>query len=259
MFPKLVQWGDFFIPTYGVLLAIAFLTALWLASHLGRRVGLNSERIMDIGLIAALSGIVGAKLAMFLFDWDYYTVHPGQIFSLGTLQAAGVFQGGLILALLVSIWYMRRKRMPVLTTMDVFAPSIALGHAIGRVGCFVAGCCWGAPTHLPWAVTFTNQESHDRFGTPINVPLHPSQLYESGAELIIMAILLWMFRRPHREGAIVAWYLVLYSIVRFFVEFVRNHEQALVWGLSLTQWISLATLAAGAVMLIRARRRVLVP
>ena len=122
MFPKLFQWGDFFIPTYGVLLAIAFLTALWLAGRLGRSVGLNTERIMDIGLIAALSGIAGAKLAMFLFDWDYYSAHPGQIFSLGTLQAAGVFQGGLILALFVSIWYMRRKHMPVLRTMDVFAP-----------------------------------------------------------------------------------------------------------------------------------------
>ncbi len=259
MFPKLFQWGDFFIPTYGVLLAIAFLTALWLAGRLGRSVGLSADRVMDIGLIAALSGIAGAKLAMFLFDWDYYSAHPSQIFSLGTLQAAGVFQGGLILALIVTIWYMRRKRMPVLQTMDVFAPSIALGHAIGRVGCFVAGCCWGAPTHLPWAVTFTNPESHERFGTPINIPLHPSQLYESGAELIIMAILLWLFKRPHRDGSIVAWYLVLYSVVRFLVEFVRNHEQALVWGLSLTQWISLATLAAGAMMLARARQRVLVP
>lgn len=259
MFPKLFQWGDLFIPTYGVLLAIAFLTALWLAGRLGRSVGLSTERIMDIGLIAALSGIAGAKLAMFLFDWDYYSAHPSQIFSLGTLQAAGVFQGGLILALIVSIWYMGRKRMPVLRTMDVFAPSIALGHAIGRVGCFVAGCCWGAPTHLPWAVTFTSQESHDRFGTPINIPLHPSQLYESGAELVIMAALIWMFRRPHRDGSIVAWYLVLYSVVRFLVEFVRNHEQSLVWGLSLTQWISLATLAAGAAMLLRARQRVLVP
>jgi phosphatidylglycerol---prolipoprotein diacylglyceryl transferase len=259
MFPKLFQWGDFFIPTYGVLLAIAFLAALWLAGRLGRSVGLNTERIMDIGLIAALAGIVGAKLAMFLFDWDYYSAHPSQIFSLGTLQAAGVFQGGLILALIVSIWYMGWKRMPVLRTMDVFAPSIALGHAIGRVGCFVAGCCWGAPTHLPWAVTFTSQESHDRFGTPINIPLHPSQLYESGAELVIMAGLIWMFRRPHRDGSIVAWYLVLYSVVRFLVEFVRNHEQSLVWGLSLTQWISLATLAAGAAMLVRTRRRVLVP
>lgn len=249
MFPKLFQWGDFFIPTYGVLLAIAFLTALWLSSRLGRRVGLNTERIMDIGLIAALSGIAGAKLTMFLFDWDYYSTHPGQIFSLGTLQAAGVFQGGLILAIVVSIWYMRRKHMPVLRTMDVFAPGIAIGHAIGRIGCFVAGCCWGAPTHLPWAVTFTSPESHDRFGTPIDIPLHPSQLYESGAELIILAVLLWMLRRPHRDGAIVAWYLILYSIVRFLVEFVRNHEQALVWGLSLTQWISLATAVAAAALL----------
>ena len=254
MYPKLVQWGDFFIPTYGVLLAIAFLTALWLAGKLGSRVGLHADRIVDIGLIAALSGIAGAKLGMFLFDWDYFSQHPAQIFSLSTLQAAGVFQTGLLLSIAVSIWYMRRKQMPVLRTMDVFAPGIAIGHAIGRLGCFVAGCCWGTPTHLPWAVTFTSQDSHERFGTPINIPLHPSQLYESGAELIILGVLLAMFRRPHRDGYIVAWYLVLYSLVRFLIEFVRNHEQSLVWGLSLTQWISLATLLAGIYMLARLRR-----
>ena len=186
---------------------------------------------------------------MFLFDWSYYSTHPRDILVLSTLQAAGVFQGGLILALIVSVWYMRRKRLPVLRTMDVFAPGVALGHAIGRVGCFAAGCCWGAPTSLPWAVTFTNEESHRRFGTPLNQPLHPSQIYESAAELVILAILLRLFARPHRDGSILAWYLILYSLVRFAIEFVRNHEQAPVWGLSLTQWISLATLLAGALLL----------
>jgi phosphatidylglycerol:prolipoprotein diacylglycerol transferase len=249
MLPKIVEWGDFFLPTYGVLLAIAFLTAIWLAGRLGAKVGIQGDRIMDIGLVAALAGIAGAKLAMFLFDWNYYSAHPGDIFALSTLQAAGVFQGGLILALIVSIWYMRRKRLPVLRTMDVFAPGLALGHAIGRLGCFAAGCCWGAPTNLPWAVTFTNEESHRRFGTPLSQPLHPSQIYESAAELVILAILLRLFARPHRDGSIVAWYLILYSVVRFLIAFVRNHEQSLVGGLSLTQWISLATLLAGALLL----------
>lgn len=251
MLPKLVSIGDFFLPTYGVLLAIAFLTALWLAGRLGKRAGLNSEHIMDVGLFAAVTGIIGGKLGMFLFDWSYYSSHPGEILTWTTLQAAGVYQTGLILAIVGAIWYMRRKKLPVLRTMDVFAPGVAIGHGIGRLGCFAAGCCWGAPTRLPWSVTFTNPESNERFGTPLNVPLHPSQLYETIAEIGILLALLWMSRRPHRDGAIIAWYLVLYSIVRFLVEFVRFHEQPLQAGLSLTQWISLASLAAGVWMLMR--------
>jgi phosphatidylglycerol:prolipoprotein diacylglycerol transferase len=255
MFPKLIERGDFFVPTYGVLLAAAFLLALWLAARLGSRIGLSSERVTDVGLVAALAGIAGAKLAMFAFDWDYFSANPGQVLTLSTLQAAGVFQGGLILSILVSIWYMRHKQLPVLRTFDVFAPGIALGHAIGRLGCFSAGCCWGAETGLPWAVTFTNRFSHERFGTPVGIPLHPSQLYEAFAELAILAVLLWWFRRPHRDGSVLGLYLVLYSVVRFAVEFVRFHEQPLQAGLSLTQWISLATIPFGLWLMRRAEPR----
>jgi phosphatidylglycerol---prolipoprotein diacylglyceryl transferase len=254
MFPRLIQIGDFFLPTYGILLAIAFLSALWLAARLGKRIGLEADRITDIGLVAALAGIVGAKLGMYLFDWSYFSEHPREMLALTTLQAAGVFQTGLILALLAAIWYIRRKRMPLLATFDVFAPGLALGHAIGRFGCFAAGCCWGSECTLPWAVTFRDSFAHERFGTPLNVPLHPSQLYEAGAELIIFAFLLWMFNRRGRDGALLGWYLVLYSAVRFAVEFVRYHDQPLRLGLSLTQWISLALLPVGVWLLIQARR-----
>jgi phosphatidylglycerol:prolipoprotein diacylglycerol transferase len=254
MFPRLIQIGDFYLPTYGVLLALAFLSALWLAGRLGRRVGLEADRVTDVGLVAALAGIAGAKITMYLFDWDYFSQHPGEAFSLTTLQAAGVFQGGLILALVAAVWYIRRKRMPLLTTFDVFAPGLALGHAIGRLGCFAAGCCWGAECRLPWAVTFRDPFANERFGTPLNVPLHPSQLYEAGAELAIFAFLMWLFnKRTHREGALLGWYLVLYSIVRFLVEFVRYHDQPLQAGLSLTQWMSLALLPVGVWLLVKAR------
>lgn len=251
MYPKLIEVGSFFLPTYGVLLAVAFLTALWLAARLGRQVGIPNDRIMDVGLYSAIAGIAGGKLGMFLFDWNYYASHPDQVLTWSTLQAAGVFQTGFLLALIVAVWYMRRRRMPVLRTADVLSPGVALGHAVGRLGCFAAGCCWGAETHLPWAVTFRNPESHDRFGTPLNVPLHPTQLYESFAEFVIMAYLISAFKKPHRDGKIFGLYLVLYSLVRFLVEFVRYHEQDLVAGLSLTQWISLGTGIAGVVLLAR--------
>ena len=249
MFPKLFSIGKFFLPTYGVLTALAFLAALWIIVRLGRRTGLNSERMTNLGIYCAIAGMAGAKLAMFLFDWRDYAAHPSEIFAFSTLQAAGVFQGGLALAIVVAWWYTRHFHMPGLLVSDAFAPGIAIGHAIGRLGCFAAGCCWGARTNLPWAVTFTNPEANTRFGTPIGVPLHPTQLYECAAELFVFGFLYWRFRKPHRPGEIIGLYLVVSSILRFLIEFVRYHEQALIAGLSLTQWISAVLIVAGVLVL----------
>jgi phosphatidylglycerol:prolipoprotein diacylglycerol transferase len=247
MFPKLISHGDFFLPTYGVMVALAFVAALWIIGRLAREVGLKSDPVMNLGIYCALAGMLGAKLMMFAFDWQVYWNDPKQIFSRETLQAMGVYQGGLILALITAAVYMRHAHLPPLLTSDVFAPGLALGHAIGRLGCFAAGCCWGQETRLPWAVTFTNPEARQLTGVPLGVPLHPTQLYESIAEAVIFVVLYRKFHQPHREGNIIGLYLILYSLVRFVVEFVRNHEQALPFNgpLSLTQWISLATLAAG--------------
>jgi len=149
-----------------------------------------------------------------------------------------------------------KMRLPLATTADVFAPGIALGHGIGRLGCFSAGCCWGVECHLPWAVTFHSDAAAP---VPLNVPLHPAQLYETGVNLIIFTILYRMFNRSHRAGEIIGWYLVLYSIARFIIEFFRNHEQGLIAGLSLTQWIALGLLALGAAILVRVRQVQLAP
>ena len=194
-----------------------------------------------------MGGIVGAKLFMFLFDFGYYASHPGEIFTLETLQAAGVFHGGFLVALIVGFLYMRRESLPVLPTMDVFAPGVALGHAIGRLGCFAAGCCWGKQCDLPWAVRFHTDQAAP---VPLNVPLHPAQLYESAANLFIFAILYLRFNRIHRPGSVIGLYLVLYSTARFIIEFFRDHEQSLVGPFSLTQWIALAFLALGAAILL---------
>ena len=116
---------------------------------------------------------------------------------------------------------MRKTKLPPLQTADVFAPGIALGHGIGRLGCFSAGCCWGVECHLPWAVTFTNPAAQRLVGVPLNVPLHPTQLYEAFAEFLIFAILYWRIRKPHAPGEVIGLYLLLYSTVRFVVEFFR--------------------------------------
>ena len=238
MYPKLISIGSFFIPTYGVLVALGFLAGLMVTMRLATRAGLSAEKVTNLAVYCAISGVLGAKLFMFLFDFRYYLQNPGEIFTISTLQAAGVFHGGFIAALIVAALYMRKQKLPVLQTMDIFAPGVAIGQAIGRLGCFAAGCCWGRECDLPWGVRFRSDFAAP---VPLDKPLHPVQLYESFCNFLLFALLYKLAQRPHRPGQVIGLYLVVYSSVRFCVEFFRNHEQSLVLDLSLTQWISLGT------------------
>jgi phosphatidylglycerol:prolipoprotein diacylglycerol transferase len=152
---------------------------------------------------------------------------------------------------------MRKTRLPGWKTADVFAPAIALGHGIGRIGCFTAGCCWGVECHRPWAVTFTSLAAHDRVGVPLNIPIHPTQLYEAFAEFAIFGILYWRIHKPHGDGAIIGAYLMLYSTARFTVEFFRVHEQGNVLGgaFDTSQFISAGLFLLGAACLWRLRAK----
>ncbi len=255
MHPILIRIGSFYLPTYGVLVALGFLAGLTVTLQLARRIGLSPDKITNLAVYCAIAGIVGAKLFMFLFDLDDYIRDPGQIFSLDTLQAAGVFHGGFIAAFIVAVLYMRRHQLPVFPTMDVFAPGVVLGQAIGRLGCFAAGCCWGTECTLPWGVRFRSDEAAP---VPLDKTLHPVQIYESIADLIIFGILYRQFKRGHRPGNIIGLYLVLYSIARFIIEFFRVHEQPLVGPFSITQWIALALLVIGAGILLYGRRSMMV-
>jgi phosphatidylglycerol:prolipoprotein diacylglycerol transferase len=258
MLPYLFTIFGFHLPTYGLLVALAFLTALALTGKLAKRNGLDSETVLNLGIYCAMAGIAGAKLMMILVDFGDYARNPSMLFSLSTLQAAGIFYGGLIVALIVAYFYMRRKKLPLLATADVLAPGIAIGHAIGRLGCFAAGCCWGAQSTVPWAVTFTRPEAHDLVGVPLGVPLHPTQLYEAIAEAVIFLFLYWRISKPHKPGAIIGLYLVLYSAVRFFDDFLRDPQQPNPFGgpFNNAQWISLGLIALVAVVWLRSRRRV---
>lgn len=240
------------MPTYGVLVALAFLTALALANHFAKQRGLNSEKIVNLGVYCALVGMLGAKIMMIALDPDY-RLHPGEIFSLATLQSAGIFYGGFILAVAFAYFYIRSQHMPLLTTCDVFAPGLALGHGIGRLGCFAAGCCWGKPTHLPWAITFTNTSATT--GVPLNIPLQPTQLYEAFSEAIICLILIRQLHKPHRDGKIIGLYGLLYGVVRFGVEFLRYHDASNPFGgpFTLEQWISLVVACVGVWLIFRGR------
>ena len=148
--------------------------------------GLDQTRVLDLGIYIIISALVGAKLLLFITDFSTYTSNPRELLSLA--RSGGVFYGGLILAVGVALWYIRRIGLPLWTTCDVFAPGIALGHVVGRLGCLFAGCCFGKPTIVPWAITFTDPFANANVGTPLNVPLHPTQLYEAGAEAADSAV-----------------------------------------------------------------------
>src|SRR5262249_5253415 len=157
---------------------LGFLAGLTVTVRLAKRSGLNSELITNLAVYVALAGMLGAKIFMILFDWNKFMADPKTIFSLDTLQTAGGFQGGAIFALITAYAYIKRQGLPLLATADAFAPGVAIGHAIGRLGCLAAGCCWGTVCKLPWAITFHSPDAALLTGVPLEEPLHPSQLYE---------------------------------------------------------------------------------
>ncbi len=251
MHPVLVHIGSFALPTYGFLVALGVLFGLMVAGKLSERQGLDPEKAWNLGVIAILSAVLGAKVLMVLLDWKYYAGHPREMFSFATFQAGGVFYGGLIAAVLASVWYIRRNRMPVLRTCDAFAPGIALGHVFGRFGCFAAGCCFGKPTSLPWGVKFTNPLARQISDTPLNVYIHPTELYEAAVELINFVVLLWLIKRKKFEGQVIGAYLFLYGVERFFLEFVRDDPgrgQVFGGALSGTQLISIVMVLIGGLL-----------
>jgi phosphatidylglycerol:prolipoprotein diacylglycerol transferase len=260
VFPKIFSIGSFFLPTYGVLVALGFLIGLWVAARLAKRSGLDPDRVVNLGVYSALAGLLGAKLLMFVVDFDHYRNNPGEIFSLATIQAGGVFYGGLVLALIAGLLTLYRWSMPIATTLDVLAPGAAIGQAIGRLGCFAAGCCWGRECDRSWAVTFNNPEAYRLVGVPLGIPLHPTQIYEAIGGFVIFGVLWWLSARPRFPGLILGWYLLLSSTARFVVEFFRAHQQdnPFGWTLSTAQWISMGLFLAGTAILARGRSRRLV-
>lgn len=258
MFPVLFHlrsaWFDFGIPTYGVMAALGLIVGLTICVRLAKAQGIDPDLAWNLGIYAILSGILGAKILFVIQDWEHYSSHPGEIFSLATLQAGGIWYGGLIGALAVSIWYVRHQRMPVLKTCDAFAPGVALGHAFGRLGCFAAGCCFGKHTDLPWGVVFTNPIAHDVVGTPLGIPLHPTQIYEFLVELGNFFLLMWLFRRRKFEGQVIGAYLFLYGFARYFLEFLRDDPgrgTVLGGAMSTSQFVSILMVIAGGILWMR--------
>jgi phosphatidylglycerol---prolipoprotein diacylglyceryl transferase len=253
MYPELFRIGSFPINTYGVFLALAFLCAILITVKLAARDGLPREKIYDLCLWMLLSSLIGSKILM-LFTEPEYRDHPSQLLSLDFLRSGGVFFGGLIGAALTGYFLMRRYNLPWWKTADACAPGIAIGNFFGRQGCFAAGCCWGKPTTLPWGVRFT-ELGHEITGVPTDAYLHPTQLYESFAMLLVFFFLLWLHKHRRFSGQVILFYTLLYSVIRFGIEFLRDDPRGDVFGLttltglSTSQIISIVV-GAGALLLL---------
>jgi phosphatidylglycerol---prolipoprotein diacylglyceryl transferase len=254
MHPILFHIGSWPVYSYGVLLALAYLVALQLAVVRARRRGLDGTKVMDLGIYLIIAALVGAKLMLVVVDFDYFWAQPRELLSL--VRAGGVFYGGLLAALGVAILLVRRYDLRIWPVADLFAPGIALGHVVGRLGCLMAGCCFGTPASVPWAITFTNPLASVNVGTPLGIPLHPTQLYDAGAELLIFVFLLASERRGRPfEGRTFWLYMLLYGISRFIVEFFRGDDRGVILGVSTSQFVSILVVPLAIAMLIRLRAR----
>ncbi len=249
MYPILLNIGGFHLRAYGTLIAIALLTGIWLAGREATRKGIPSEQVQDFIVWATLFGILGARLY-------YMAFFSPRAFLEDPLGVLAIWRGGLAIhgALLAgtvtAIWYVRRYRLSFWRFADTLAPSMILGQAIGRLACFLNGDAYGIPTTLPWAVTFTNPESM----APLGVPLHPTQLYEMGLNLLLFGLLWWARTRIRFDGELFLLYAGGYGIIRFIVENFRGDQLQYGAGISAAQTISvLVVIAAVTFFSIRAR------
>jgi phosphatidylglycerol---prolipoprotein diacylglyceryl transferase len=242
MHPILIRFGPFTIHTYGFLIAIGFLIGLWLAVKQAQKENIPVNKILDLSFYLLLAAIVGSRLFFILINAEHYINHPIDVFKIW--EGGLVFYGGVLLAVPVAVWYIKRYGLDIWSTADIFAPSIAIGHVFGRLGCLSAGCCFGKTAEaLPWGIIFTDPECL----APTNVLLHPTQLYESAGELLIFLILIMLRTYKSFNGLLFMSYLILYAVLRFIVEFFRGDvgRGFIMGNLSVSQGISILIFFTG--------------
>jgi phosphatidylglycerol:prolipoprotein diacylglycerol transferase len=210
--------GTLPIRWYGVMMAAAFFAGLWTATRRGRLVNVSADTLTDVTLWLMVGSIVGARIVYVTTYWKQeFADQPfSEVFM---VQHGGlVFYGGLIGAFVSSAVYLWWKHLPIWKIGDILAPSIALGSVFGRIGCLLNGCCYGRACDLPWAISFPT----DNPLRPPTYPVHPTEIYDAGLNLLLYLSLAWLFRRKHFEGQIFALYLIGYAICRSIVEFFRG-------------------------------------
>jgi phosphatidylglycerol:prolipoprotein diacylglycerol transferase len=262
MFPILVKIGPLTIHTYGFMMAVGVAMGLWFIYARAKKAGLDANRIMDAAFYTIIVSLIGAKLILFISNISYYVDYPRELFALA--RSGGVFQGGLTFGVIYALWYFRRKKIPTWPTADLIAPALALGHGFGRIGCFSAGCCYGSECALPWAAVFKNEYASELTGVHLNTPLHPVQLYEAVLNFLNFGILYVILKKKKFDGQVFAFYIVNYSVIRFFTEYFRgDHSEKIYFirgatplsSLSLPQLFCLLGLLGGAVLAVVLKRR----
>ncbi len=227
MFPRL-QVGPLSLYTFGLLVMLGFVGGIFLARRLARERGLPGEAFPDAAAVILFASLAGARLLFVALNWGDYSARLADIIAIW--QGGMSFHGGVIAGVVTGIVFMRRRRLPVLAMADAAAPALALGYAVGRLGCFLNGCCYGGPTGLPWAVP----GAYCQGGDPA-LHYHPAQVYAAVTNLALTALLVAAYRRPHRAGQVLALYVVGYSVYRFAIEALRAGVTATVLPIGLTE------------------------
>jgi phosphatidylglycerol:prolipoprotein diacylglycerol transferase len=300
--PDLFRLADIAFPSYFVFLLSGFLFATAVGALWARRIGENADVIVDLGLSMLLAGVVGARVLHVLADgyfWDYVHMctdpakvdwpldqgeclstaydgvwdaargvcHPrvADCFAWAKFWAGGLtYYGGLVGASFAAWWLLKRDRFPFWKAADMAGFAVPLGLAFGRMGCLMAGCCFGSTCELPWAISFPGRSpaSEAEFKAHLlasprtwSLPVHPTQIYESAASLVIAAVcLVWIHPRKRYDGQVFAAFLALYAVARFLVEFLRRDDRGGFFGLSTSQLLGVAMLGLAAAIHLRRGR-----
>jgi phosphatidylglycerol:prolipoprotein diacylglycerol transferase len=220
MFPILIKIGPLTIHSYGFMMALGVGLGVWFIYVQGKNQGLNAVKLLDATFYILIISLIGAKLTLLAGNFSYYVKNPREL--LWIARTGGVFQGGLVFGFIFALWYLHKQRIPTWKVADIAGAALALGHGFGRIGCFLAGCCYGRECSLPWRATFHSEYANRLTGIPLNNPLHPVQLYESALNFLNFFILFLVLRKKTFDGQVFSLYVVNYSIIRFFTEFFRG-------------------------------------
>jgi phosphatidylglycerol:prolipoprotein diacylglycerol transferase len=245
MFPDLFSIGPLTLHTYGLFVALGFTAAILFTVRSGKKEGIKPQQTMDMGITILLWGIIGSRLMYVLINLSYYRRNPVDVLKIW--EGGLVFSGGLIAVAFAMVWYIRRRHLSFWKIGDLWAPAVALGQGFGRIGCFMAGCCFGKPTDVPWGFIFTHPGSL----APLNMPIHPTQLYASLSGFVIFVILVILRAKKKFEGQILLWFLILHSTARLFIERYRADDRGMIPGTDMTgtQLVSLLVLMAAVIVL----------
>lgn len=248
MWPIALEIGSYELGTYGLLVGCAVLLGLWVARYLGARDGLSPRAVNDAALGTLFAGFVGAAGL-----GAVVALLNGVEFRAADLRNAGAVHGGLLGAMPAAYLLARHFRLPPWLLVDAYIPAAALGQAIGRVGCFAAGCCFGHSSNAPWSVTFTEERAHTLSGVPLQMSLHPVQLYDASAHLLLFLVLFLLHRRGAFVGRLFGVWCILEGLTRVVMEVFRGDLGRGIWfeieWLSTGRMTSLLMIALGGVFL----------